>query len=163
MWANAGGRSGPDRVVGATGLTGRLLSRHSAKTMPCKLAIMVCCAPEETAGAHSALKFTAAAVARGCAIVRVFFYHQGVMTGLAGAQPPGGEFDLRSAWRELATAHDLDLVLCVGAAQRRGVLDLALAAESDRAPTLSDGFRIAGLGAWFDAVLEADRVIRFDG
>ena len=124
---------------------------------------MVCCAPEATASARSAVEFTAAALVRGCAVTRVFFYHEGVATGLATAVWPGGEFDARARWCELATANGLDLVLCVGAAQRRGVLDSALATEAEQPPTLAPGFRIAGLGAWLDAVLEADRVIRFEG
>ncbi len=128
-----------------------------------KLAIMVCCAPEARAGARSALEFTAAALARGCAVTRVFFYHDAVATGLATAVVPADEFDPRERWRELAAATGLDLVLCVGAAQRRGILDSALAADAEHPSTLAPGFRIAGLGAWLDAVLEADRVIRFEG
>ncbi len=128
-----------------------------------KLAIMVCCPPEAVAGARAALEFSAAALAAGCRIERVFFYHQGVYTGLETARAPSGEFDPSQRWRRLATEHGLDLVLCVGAAQRRGVLDQALAEEHGQAPTLAAGFRIAGLGSWLDAVLAADRVIRFEG
>lgn len=128
-----------------------------------KLAIMVCCPPEAVAGARAALEFSAAALAAGCRIERVFFYHQGVYTGLKTARPPSGEFDPGERWRRLAAGHGLDLVLCVGAAQRRGVLDEALAADQGEASTLASGFRIAGLGAWLDAVLDADRVVRFEG
>lgn len=131
--------------------------------MSCKLAIMVCCPPDALAGARAAIEFSAAALAAGCRIERVFFYHQGVYTGLQTARPPGGELDASERWRQLAADYGLDLVLCVGAAQRRGVLDQALAAEHGQAPTLAAGFRIAGLGAWLDAVLAADRVVRFEG
>ena len=123
---------------------------------------MICCSPEALADARAAVEFTAAALARGCRVERVFFYHEGVYTGLSTAQTPAGEFDPRQGWRALAADHGLDLVLCVGAAQRRGILDQALAMESQQSVTLAEGFRIAGLGAWMDAVLAADRVIRFE-
>ena len=123
---------------------------------------MVCCSPQALADARAALEFTVAALQRGCTVVRVFFYHEGVYTGLATAQSPAGEYDPRRRWLELARDHGLDLVLCVGAAQRRGILDQALATQSEQSVTLAEGFRIAGLGAWLDAVLAADRVIRFE-
>jgi len=113
-------------------------------------------------GSSSALKFCRAWLDAGHAVERVFFYHDGVLNGLA-AVATGSEPDLTADWARLSSEHDLDLVLCVGAAQRRGVLDEAMAAETGALPTLAAGFRIAGLGQWMDALLEADRVIRFGG
>ncbi|MCH7508110.1 MAG: DsrE family protein, partial [Proteobacteria bacterium] len=58
--------------------------------------------------------------------------------------------------------HSLDMVLCVSAALRRGIVDAAMASEQQlAAANLAPGFRIAGLGPWMEAVVQADRVVRF--
>lgn len=63
---------------------------------------------------------------------------------------------------ELAQQHALDLLVCISAAQRRGLL---YADEAERQGKQDDdletGFRIGGLGQWIEALVEADRVIVF--
>lgn len=99
--------------------------------------------------ARSGFQFIKAALAEGHAVLRVFFYHEGVHQGFVpgGAGPDG----LVPDWAALAEAHGLDLVLCVSAAERRG------RAAGDVAP----GFRVGGLGQWMEACLKADRVMVF--
>ena len=126
--------------------------------------ILVCVnnAPHFSPGGRSALEFTRAALEQGHQVPCVFFYHDGVLTGSGFASLPADQQDLTAAWQQLAAARSLDLVLCIGAAMRRGILDDAGAIEQLMpAANLASGFRIAGLGQWMDAVVLADRVVRF--
>ena len=62
-------------------------------------------------------------LAKGHAVHRVFFYHDGVNNGTRLATPPQDERDVTARWSTLAAEHALDLVICVAAAQRRGIVD----------------------------------------
>lgn len=108
-----------------------------------------------------AIEFIEAALAAGHQVGRVFFYHDGVLNGLATAVPRHPAEHRVGQWQSLAEPTGIDLVLCVGAATRRGVLDAEQAEVAGHAPNLADGFRLAGLGQWMDAVLSADRVVQF--
>jgi len=114
-----------------------------------KYAIQVNAGPFCSQAAHTAYQFIKAALDKDHEIVRVFFYHDGVYNGL---QPDLSSEDKNSVppWSDLADRHGIDLVLCVSAAQRRGM------------PTSgADGFRGGGLGQWMEACLKADRVLVF--
>ena len=95
---------------------------------------------------------------------RVFFYHDGANNGNRLAVPPQDERNVGARWSRLAQERGLDLVVCVAAGQRRGILD---AAERDRhgkdADVLAPGFRIAGLGLLAEAAILADRFVTFGG
>ncbi|BBL75765.1 sulfurtransferase complex subunit TusD [Methylomagnum ishizawai] len=125
-----------------------------------KYAIQVHGGPGQTPSAHTAYQFIKAALAEGHEIVRIFFYLDGVQQGFG----PGGTDAPRlfPDWPGLAGAHGLDLVLCVSAATRRGLLPPE---ENDwpESPAIAPGFRAGGLGQWMEACLKADRVVVFGG
>ena len=127
-----------------------------------KFTIMVNEGPYQHQSSDSALHFTRAALAKGHEIYRIFFYHDGVNNGTRLATPPSDDRQIQKAWSELAKAHDLDLVLCIAAAQRRGIID---AKEAKRhgfdAHNLSDGFRLSGLGQLIEGAIHSDRTIVF--
>lgn len=127
-----------------------------------KFTILVGAAPYQSQGVDSALQFARALLEQGHSLTRVFFYHDGVNTATRLASPPQDDRDLNAGWRELADAHGIDLVVCVAAAQRRGIVD---ASERERhgkdADNLAEGYRIAGLGQLLDAALDADRFVQF--
>jgi len=127
-----------------------------------KFAIVVNEGPYTHQAADSAYHFARAALAGGHEIVRVFFYHDGVHNGTRLATPPQDERDITARWSALAAAHNIDLAVCVAAAQRRGVVD---AAEQKRhgldANNIAPGFRIAGLGQLIDAGIRAERLMAF--
>jgi len=53
-------------------------------------------------------------------------------------------------------------VVCISAAQRRGLLEGNEAKRQGKKDNdIADGFRIAGLGLWVEAMLAADRFIEF--
>ncbi|HCF73135.1 MAG TPA: sulfurtransferase TusD, partial [Gammaproteobacteria bacterium] len=65
-------------------------------------------------------------------------------------------------WSELAEQHGLDMVVCVAAAQRRGILDADEAKRNGKdGDNIAPGFRISGLGQLIEAGIQADRLLVF--
>jgi tRNA 2-thiouridine synthesizing protein D len=127
-----------------------------------KFAIVVLGAPYTQQASHSALHFVRAAIATGHEIYRVFFYHDGVYNGSALLAPPQDEWDLGAEWQRLATDHQIDLVVCIAAALRRGMLDPTEAARYEKpAANLAPHFALSGLGQLIDAAINADRLVTF--
>jgi tRNA 2-thiouridine synthesizing protein D len=109
-----------------------------------------------------ALRFARAAVAKGHAIHRVFFYHAGVNLANSLIVQPQGEADPAAEWAAFATEHDIELAVCVAAALRRGVLSSEDAARYERAAaSVSPPFQIVGLGQMVEAAIAADRFVTF--
>lgn len=126
-----------------------------------RYALLVTCSPQQCAASDTAYRFTTAALTMGQDIVRVFFHGEGIYHALATLTPPAEPAPARR-WQELAERHALDLVVCVAAAQRRGLLT----PEENRRrhyhdDLLAPGFRIAGLSQWIEAVQRAERVVVF--
>jgi tRNA 2-thiouridine synthesizing protein D len=103
-----------------------------------------------------------AALLQGHSVHRVFFYQDGVHNATNLAAPPQDEFNLQEAWQRLANDHKLDLVVCVAAALRRGILDEAEAKRYDKpSHNLASEFTISGLGQLVEAAVVSDRLISF--
>jgi tRNA 2-thiouridine synthesizing protein D len=127
-----------------------------------RFAILVNAGPYTYQASDTAYHFTKAALEKGHEVYRVFFYHDGVHNGTRLSVPPQDERDFAKLWRELAERHGLDLVVCVSAAQRRGLLDASEARRHGKdADNLAPSFRISGLGQLVEAGIEADRLIVF--
>ena len=76
--------------------------------------------------------------------------------------PPQDDRNLQKSWTELAEKHKLDLVVCIAAAQRRGILDEDEAKRHGKdADNIAPGFRISGLGQLIEAGIDADRLVVF--
>ncbi len=127
-----------------------------------KFGIIVNEGPYTHQAADTAYQFTKAALAKGHEVVRVFFYHDGVNNGTRLTTPPQDDRHIVNRWSALAEEHGLDLVVCVAAAQRRGIVDSAEAKRHGKnADNLAPGFRISGLGQLIEAGVMADRLIAF--
>ncbi|CAG7857379.1 hypothetical protein MCAMS1_02178 [biofilm metagenome] len=127
-----------------------------------RYAIQINASPYGSNIGFSAYRFIQAALAEGHEVIRVFFYHEGIYHAFKTNTPPDDEINLTSLWSELAGQHQLDLLVCISAAQRRGLLSQDEAKRQGKYDDhLADGFRIGGLGQWLEAVIEADRVITF--
>lgn len=127
-----------------------------------KFAIQVNEGPYQHQAADSAYQFTKAALEKGHEVFRVFFYHDGVNNGTRLTTPPQDDRNITRRWEELAAQHDLDLVVCVAAAQRRGIVDDDEAKRNGKdATNLSPKFRISGLGQLIEAAIQADRLVVF--
>lgn len=127
-----------------------------------KFTVMVNEGPYQHQSADTALHFVRAALEKGHEIFRVFFYHDGVNNGTRIAVPPKDDRLIQQEWSDLAKEHDLDLVICIAAAQRRGLMD---AAEAKRqgldADNIIEGFRISGLGQLIEGGIQSDRTVVF--
>lgn len=124
--------------------------------------LVVLSSPASRQGSQTALRFALAAVAAGHSILRVFFYHDGVHCGLATDVQPQDEHSIPADWAAFGATHGVDLVLCISASLRRGVLDSREAKRYQRdAITMRPGFELSGLGQWVDAALNSDRTLTF--
>lgn len=111
-----------------------------------------------------ALLFAQAALAGGHEIVRLFFYQDGVYSASNNIVAPQDEQDIARQWREFVSQHQLDGVVCIAAALRRGVLNTEEAARYQRsAVNLEAPWALSGLGQLHDAIQDADRLICFGG
>ena len=127
-----------------------------------KFAIVVNEGPYTHQASDSAWHFTEAALRAGHDIVRVFFYHDGVNNGTRLSVPPQDDRNISDRWSALAQQHEVELILCVAAAQRRGLLDDDEARRAGKDSTnMAAGFQISGLGQLIDAGVQADRFIVF--
>lgn len=127
-----------------------------------KLSVLVNEGPYQHQSADSAIQFTKAALEKGHEIMRVFFYHDGVNNGTRFAVPPQDDRNIAEQWTELAKEHDLDLVICIAAAQRRGILDENEAKRQGKdGDNIAEGFRISGLGQLIEAGIQSDRLVIF--
>ncbi len=127
-------------------------------------ALAVFAAPYSNQASFSAYQFAQALLHQGHRLVRVFFYQEGVHNATQLASPPQDEFDLPSAWQQLARDHQVDMVVCIAAALRRGVLDSQEANRYEKsAANLAPGFNLSGLGQLVEAAVVADRLVCFGG
>ncbi len=127
-----------------------------------KFAILVNEGPYTHQASDSAYHFTEAALRTGHEVVRVFFYHDGVNNGTRLSVPPQDDRNISERWSALAQQHDVELILCVAAAQRRGLLDEDEARRAGKdSNNMAPGFQISGLGQLIDAGIQADRLIVF--
>lgn len=129
-----------------------------------KFAIQINCSPTTSGTAHTAYQFVKTALILGHQVIRVFFYQEGVCHAVALNSPPDDELQLTQCWSALAADYNLDLVVCVSAAQRRGLLSVEEAqrrGRPDLAQDIAPGFRISGLGQLVEARLLAERFIVF--
>lgn len=111
-----------------------------------------------------ALLFAQAALAGGHEIVRLFFYQDGVYNAANSIVTPQDEQDLPREWRDFVEQHQLDGVVCIAAALRRGVLNADEAQRYQRtAVNVEAPWELSGLGQLHDAVQAADRLICFGG
>jgi tRNA 2-thiouridine synthesizing protein D len=127
-----------------------------------KLTIQVNEGPYQHQSSDTAYYFTKAALEKGHEIFRVFFYHVGVNNGTRLTTPPQDDRNIVNRWSELAKEHDLDMVLCVAAAQRRGIVDEGEAERNGKdATNMAPGFRISGLGQLIEGGVQSDRLVVF--
>ncbi|MCW1247350.1 sulfurtransferase complex subunit TusD [Pseudomonas sp. SAICEU22] len=111
-----------------------------------------------------ALLFAQAALVAGHEIVRLFFYQDGVYNAAASVVTPQDEQDLPQQWRAFVSEHQLDGVVCIAAALRRGVLNAEEAQRYQRsAASVEAPWALSGLGQLHDAIQDADRLICFGG
>jgi len=127
-----------------------------------KFTIQVNEGPYQHQASDSAYLFARAALEKGHEIFRVFFYHDGVNNATRLTTPPQDDRNVVNRWSELAAKHNVDLVVCVAAAQRRGIADADEAKRNGKdADNIAPGFRISGLGQLIEGGIQSDRLVVF--
>ena len=127
-----------------------------------KFSVQINEGPYTPEASTTALNFTKAVLDAGHEIFRVFFYHDGVNNGTRYTTPPQDDRNIVNAWSELAEKHNLDLVVCVAAAQRRGIVDEGEQERNGKdGNNIADGFRISGLGQLIEAGIQSERLVVF--
>jgi tRNA 2-thiouridine synthesizing protein D len=124
--------------------------------------LVILAAPYSSQASYSAYRFAQALLQQGHSLHRVFFYRDAVHTATNLASSPKDEFDLYSAWQALAQKYQLDLVVCIAAALRRGITNQEEANRYDLpSANLAKEFSISGLGQLVEAAALSDRVVSF--
>lgn len=127
-----------------------------------KFAIVVQGAPYSHQASLSALNFTNAALAAGHEIYRIFFYNDGVNNANDLIAPPQDETNIHAAWISLAQTYNIELIVCIASALRRGIVNESEADRYEKSSSnLNPAFTISGLGQLIDAGLTADRTVTF--
>jgi tRNA 2-thiouridine synthesizing protein D len=126
-----------------------------------KFAVLINEGPYTHQASDTAYHFTKAALEKGHEVVRVFFYHDGVLNATDLATPPRDDRHVIKRWSALAQQHQLDLVACIAAAERRGIMDSDTARRRGLDDNIAARFRISGLGQLIEATVQADRVVVF--
>lgn len=127
-----------------------------------KFTIQINEGPYTHQASDTAYNFAKAALEKGHEIYRVFFYHDGVNNATRLTTPPQDDRNVINRWSELSAKHSLDLVVCVAAAQRRGIADADEAKRNGKdADNIAPGFRISGLGQLIEGGIQSDRLVVF--
>ncbi|SRR5690625_3470322 len=111
--------------------------------------------------AVSALLYCRALVNQSVPLHQVFFYQDGVQLALANRHSGPGEVAIASEWQAWVQAHGVSAMVCTASAVRRGVFDDTAAQQYHGKVTLAQGFTLAGLGAWAEALKHSHKVISF--
>ncbi|WJN57158.1 sulfurtransferase complex subunit TusD [Pseudomonas sp. SO81] len=121
-------------------------------------------APSHAPSSRRALRFAQAALNGGHQIARLFFYQDGVHSASGNIASPQDELDLSGEWRTFVQQHQLDAVVCIAAALRRGVLNAEEARRYNKpAANLDAPWELSGLGQLHEAAQMADRLVCFGG
>ena len=127
-----------------------------------KFSIVVYAAPYSSEAASTAYNFTKTLLDEGHEIYRLFFFSDGVHNANSLAVTPQDETNLQHNWDKLISNHELDSVVCVTSAIRRGVVNQQEAERHElAAASIHDSSEIAGLGQLIDAAINSDRVVNF--
>lgn len=127
-----------------------------------KYAIQINSSPFQSNTGQNAYHFISTALKKNHEIICVFFYYEGIYHAMRYNNPPDDEANLTKQWSQLAKEYQLNLLVCVSAAQRRGLLSQEEAIyQGKKDNDIADGFKIAGLGQWIESLMYADSIIIF--
>lgn len=112
--------------------------------------------------ARSALKYAEAVIAKGHELKAIFFYQDGVYHANTLSIVPTDELNTQQGFKQLNSEHNIPLLLCVTAAEKRGIIDAQQAAqESLEHHTVDNAFTVAGLAEMAAMAAQTDRMVQF--
>ena len=127
-----------------------------------KFAIAVFSQPH-SAASRRALRFAQAVIESGHSIELLFFAQEGVHNANLNWLPPQDEININQQWHNFITQHQLQAVLCISAALRRGLLDSQEAGRYQKktAITVNAPWQMGSLAQWHIAMQQSDRSLCF--
>jgi tRNA 2-thiouridine synthesizing protein D len=129
-----------------------------------KFTLLIQSAPIDSQSSATALRFASTLLEKGHQIERIFFYRSGVQSANRLALAPQDETNLPEEWQKLIATHQLDAVVCIAAAIRRGVVNATETARyAKEGENLIDAAELSGLGQLVAACAVSDRVVTFGG
>lgn len=96
--------------------------------------------------------FADVAVAAGKQLKAVFLYQDAVLNAQPQLDVPSDELNGQHLLLSLSKRHDVPLMLCVTAAEKRGI----------NAELIQSGFQIAGLAEFAEMSIHTDKLIQFN-
>lgn len=129
-----------------------------------KFTLLIQSAPIDSQSSATALRFARALLAKGHEIERIFFYRSGVQSANRLALAPQDETNLPLEWQCFIGENQLDAVVCIAAAIRRGIVNAAETARYGvEGDNLIEAAELSGLGQLVAACEASDRVVTFGG
>ena len=127
-----------------------------------RISVLITSSPESLTACLDAVAFCRAAIDEGQSIDQIFFYQAGVYHANGLMDASANEFDLTKAWQSLATEHAIPLLVCVGAASKRGIVDAEQAKQAGLAQhNLFEPFKQVGLGEFFTLLHNSSKLVQF--
>lgn len=112
-------------------------------------------------GGATALRFAQALCHSGHHLDTVFFYLDGTMHANHLLSPASDEENIHTQWIELSKHRPMQLLVCVSAAERRGIIAQQTALQRHQTHfNIEPPFEIAGLAEMTMAMLKSDRVVQ---
>jgi tRNA 2-thiouridine synthesizing protein D len=113
--------------------------------------LVIHCPPWSHQSVATACDFAAAAISRGNKVEAIFLYQDGVLNGVNSLDIPSDELNGQSGLCKLNKQHGIPLLLCVTAAEKRGLNETQL----------DPHFTMSGLAEFAERSTLADKVIQF--
>ncbi len=126
------------------------------------ISVLITCSPESPSRCLNALDYCNSVLDQGFAINQIFFYQAGVNHANGLADAGNIELNFAARWTELAHDYNVPLLVCVGAATQRGVIDEAQARQTGKVHhSLFSPFEQVGLGEFFTRLHNANKLVQF--
>lgn len=126
-----------------------------------KITVVIYASPNTSAN-FTAIQYCKAVLESEHTLYRLFFYGEGVHSASMLCTPPQDELNLPEQWKTLIHEHNIDAVVCIAAALRRGILNEEEALRYEKpSHNLTPAFELSGLGQLVDAAVTSDRIITF--
>jgi len=127
-----------------------------------RISVLITSSPESLTACLDAVAFCRAAIDEGQNIDQIFFYQAGVYHANGLMDASANEVDLTKAWQSLATEHTIPLLVCVGAASKRGIVDADQAEQAGLTQhNLFEPFKQVGLGEFFTLLHNSSKLVQF--
>ncbi|MDC8831128.1 sulfurtransferase complex subunit TusD [Alteromonas gilva] len=126
------------------------------------ISVLITCSPESPARCINALDYCKSLLEQGSTINQIFFYQAGVYHANGLVDAGSTNLDLPARWSVFAANFGVPLLVCVGAATQRGIIDAAQAGQTGKAHhSLFAPFEQVGLGEFFTRLHDANKLVQF--